>query len=225
MNDLVTAAGRFAALAICLLAFSEFAYSQNFYFSYRFSFEPSEATHPPEIGPLNINLPEAARKNGVEGIAKASMTLGEDGKMRDITILQDLPDGVGNAMRAALEKHTFTPARASGIPVPIKATLEYVIEVVYSEGDKSVNKPRITTPLTAPYPAEHAAQRPKGDVEVFALFQADGTVKVQSVKSFMHKEFDAAARAAAEKLQFQPAIHKKTKRPVSQAMTVVFAFK
>jgi TonB family protein len=225
MKGLLAVAGRCVVLAICLFTFTEFAYSQNFYFSYRFSFEPSEATHPPEIGPLNINLPEAARKNGVEGTAKASMTLGEDGKMRDITIVQDLPDGVGNAMKASLEKHTFTPARANGTPVPVKATLEYVIEVVYSEGDKAVNKPRITSPLIAPYPVEHQAQRPKGDVEVFALFQADGVVKVQSVKSFMHKEFDAAARAAAEKLQFQPATHKKSKRPVSQAMTVVFVFK
>jgi outer membrane biosynthesis protein TonB len=41
----------------------------------------------------------------------------------------------------------------------------------------------------------------------------------------MDKAFDKAAEAAAKNLKFTPAVHKKSKQPVSQAIMVEYTFK
>ncbi len=46
-----------------------------------------------------------------------------------------------------------------------------------------------------------------------------------SVNSVMPKEFDKAAIEAAQKIKFEPAVHKKSKKAVSQSMTVEYSFK
>ena len=60
---------------------------------------------------------------------------------------------------------------------------------------------------------------------VRAIFFKNGTLKVENVSSTMPKEFDRAAAEAAEKIKFEPAIHKKSKQPVSQEMTIEYNFK
>jgi TonB family protein len=75
------------------------------------------------------------------------------------------------------------------------------------------------------YPAKYASSRVKGVVRVQVLFRADGTLKVGQVDSVMPKEFDAAVVEAAGKIKFQPAVHKKSKSPVTQQLTVEYEFK
>ncbi len=57
------------------------------------------------------------------------------------------------------------------------------------------------------------------------MFYSSGMLKVLGVSSVMPKEFDRAAQAAAAMLKFSPAIHKKSKQPVSQQITVDYDFK
>lgn len=200
--------------------------AQSMSFDYLYTFEAPAGTAAPELGGLEVPYPEAARKNGVEGRAVVSATLGEDGRARDVTIVENLPFGVGEAVAQGMRNWTFRPGTLRGKPVAVKVRLEYVVAIVYSERSSEVNKPVVTTkPLTAAYPAKYAADKLKGLVLVLILFRADGTKKVLRTSSVMPREFDQAAAEAAAGLQFKPAIHKKSKRPVSAEMTVEFKFK
>ncbi len=199
------------------------AQAQNLSFNYLYKFEAAMITQPPQLGELDIEYPDAARKNGVEGTARVSFTLGEDGKVRDIVIINDLPSGVGEAVRAGVQKMTFKPASFDGKPAAIKVTLEYVVSVVYDEFDKTINKPKITDKPFPPHPPNHAGV--KGKVYVGVLLLSNGEVKVGGVSSTMPKEFDEAVLEAAKLIKFSPATHKKSKQPVSQKMTVEYDFK
>ena len=210
------------------------AEAQSVYFNYHYKLEPVKIEaesgeqpfiEDPEIGKLNVAYPEAARKNGIQGTVKAKATLGEDGKVSDIVVEQDLPDGVGAALTAALQNLTFRPAAVNGKKVAMILHVDYVISLAYAEGDKEVVKPEITDKPEPPYPSKYLADKVKGSVSVQVLFRADGTLKVGSVQSVMPKEFDAAALEAAAKIKFQPAIHKKSHQAVTQQMTVTYEFK
>jgi len=179
----------------------------------------------PQLGKLNVEYPEQARKNGVQGTVKVTATLGEDGKVHDIHIDQDLPSGVGTAVTTALQSYTFIPASINGKPVAMVVHVEYNVTLAYPEDDKSVAKPTITEKPEPEYPPKYASNRIKGVVRVQVLFRPDGTLKVGQVDSVMPKEFDAAVVEAAGKIRFQPAVHKKSKSPVTQQLTVEYEFK
>ncbi len=219
-----TALARFAFLLALLFCCTP-AIAQEFSFKYLYSFEPAMVTEGPQIGALDISYPEAAKKNGVEGTVKVSLTLGEDGKVRDIVIVQDLPHGVGEAVRAALLKLYFKPAAAMGKPAAIKASIDYIISVFYGESDGNVSKPKILEKPQPPYPENHRSEKVKGKVGVTVLFFANGQLRIVGVSSTMPREFDKAALEAAKMLKFIPAIHKKSKQPVSQQVIVEYDFK
>ncbi len=65
----------------------------------------------------------------------------------------------------------------------------------------------------------------KGKVTVSVLLKSDWEIQVLGVNSVMHKDFDKAAEAAAKNLKFTSAVHKKSKQPVSQAISVEYSFK
>ena len=211
------------AFAVVLCAAS--ASAQQMFFRYNYEFEPAMITEPPEIGGLEFEYPEAARKNGVEGTVKVSLTLGEDGKVRDVRVHNDLGHGTSEAISAGLQRFAFKPARYNGTPAALKMTVSYIITLVYDEDDKGVTKPKIVDKPMPPYPQKHLAEGIKGKVLVRVLFRADGTVEVVGVNSDMHREFDTAASEAAKKLKFSPAVHKRSKQPVSQVMSVEYTFK
>lgn len=214
-------------LGCILVVLSSFSASpaQNISFNYKFSFEPTLFTKPPQMGGLEIAFPEVARKNGVEGTVRVDFTLGEDGKVRDIVIVNDLPFGVGDAAKEGLSKFTFKPAEDRGKRVPMGAHLDYIITLAYGEDDKNVTRPQITERPDPEYPENQRAAKIKGKVLVTAIFYADGTLKVLGTNSVMPQEFDKAAAAAAAKIRFSPAIHKKSKKPVTQQLSVEYEFK
>lgn len=214
----------FGCLLLILCASSKLQ-AQSMSFNYLFHFEPVLLDAPPQMGNLEVAFPDAARKNGVEGTVKADFTLGEDGKVRDISIVQDLPYGVGDAVKSGLEKFYFKPATNKGAPVAMKVHMDYVVALAYSEDDRNVSKPQITEKPEAAYPAQHLAAKVKGKVSVGVMFYADGTLRVLETSSVMPKEFDDAAAAAATKIKFTPAMHKKSNKPVAQRMEVVYEFK
>lgn len=211
------------AFVVLLLAAS--ASAQEIMFNYYYTFEPAMITEPPDLGGLEIAFPEAARKNGVEGKVKASGTLGEDGKVRDIVIHNDLGHGVGAAVQTGLQKWYFKPATFQGKPAAVKFSLDYIVSMVYDESDKNVTRPKIIDKPLPPYPPSQRAEAHKGKVEVRVLFMSSGELQVLGAGSTMPKEFDAAAKEAAAKIKFTPATHKKSKQSVSQVMTVEYDFK
>lgn len=211
-------------LAVSFLCSSTLS-AQQMFFSYRYEFQPAMINEPPELGALEINYPDSARKNGIEGTVRVSATLGEDARVRDIAIIDNLGHGTGEAVVAGLQRFTFKPAKFNGTPTAMKITVIYTISLYYDEGDKEVSKPKITDKPQPVYPASQRADGMKGKVNVGVLLKASGEVEVLSVNSVMHKDFDEAARAAAKNLKFIPAVHKKSKQPVSQVLTVEYDFK
>lgn len=202
------------------------AKAQSISFNYKYQLEMSTADEPPQInGVPDFEYPEAARKNGVIGTLKAALTLGEDGKVRDIIIKEGLPDGITEAFNKALQNMYFLPAKRNGKPVAVKLSIDFILTAEYGEFDKNVTKVKILEKPAPVYPPNQLAEKVKGKVQVQVMFFADGTLKVLGVSSTMPKEFDKAARVAAEKIKFQSAVHKKSKKPVSQQMTVEYEFK
>ena len=213
-------------LFIIALASVAAAQAQSVSFNYKYLFDMTGANEPPQInGVPNVEYPDAARKNGVEGVLKANLTLGEDGKVRDIIISQGLPDGVTEAFTKAAQSMYFLPAKKNGKPVAIKMSIDFIITAEYSESDKNVTKAKIIEKPAPVYPPKYLAEKVKGKVSVAVMFFADGTLKVLGVSSTMPKEFDRAALEAAARIKFQPAVHKKSKKVVSQQMTVEYEFK
>lgn len=213
---------------LCLLfIFSAIkAQAQDISFQYFYKLDLSEATEAPQFpnGFPEFVFPDAARKNGVEGTLKVVLTLGDDAKVKDITVGQPLPNGVTESVTKSLGTLRFQPAKRDGKPIAVKMFFDYVIATTYREFDKDVTKPKITSQPAAVYPANQR-EKIKGKVEVTAIFYPDGKLKIVGVSSVMPKEFDRAAVEAAQNLKFTPAIHKKSKKPVAQQMRVEYEFK
>lgn len=208
-----------------LSCFVSVSRAQSISFNYRYNFEPTVISAPPQLSSLDVDFPEAARKNGVEGTVKLNFTLGEDGKVREILIVKDLPFGVGDAVKHGLEKLYFKPAEFKGQPVPMKVRLDYIVAMAYSEDDKNVTRPQFTEKPEPVYPENQRSAKVKGKVLVTVMFYSDGTLKVVGTNSVMPREFDKAAAEAAGKIKFSPAVHKKSKKPVTQQVSIEYEFK
>jgi TonB family protein len=220
---------RSAFFIVCLLViggFSGTAYSQDLSFNYNYKLFMENADEAPRItGIDDVVLPEAARKNGVTGRVKADLVLGENAKTRDIVVTEGLSHGVTEAVTKILQTLYFEPARLKGKPVSSKMQFEFVITALYSENDKNVAKAKVLSKLEAPYPSDYKGEKVKGKVSVMVLFMEDGFLKIMGVSSTMPREFDRAAAEAAKNIKFTPAVHKKSKKNVSQQLTVEFEFK
>lgn len=215
-----------AVFVSLLLLFASAVSAQQMLFSYKYEFEPGMITEPPEFtGSLEVDYPEAARKNGVEGTVKVTAVLGENGRVRDVVIVNNLGHGTGEAVAAGLQKFAFKPAKFNGTPTAMKVSVNYTVSLYYNESDKDVTKPKITDKPVPAYPESQRAEGMKGKVTVHVLLKASGEIDVIRVNSVMHKDFDKAAEAAAKNLKFTPAVHKKSKQPVSQVISVEFNFK
>lgn len=218
----------FAYVAGCsfLILCSAAAFSaQTVSVNYKFTFEPTVFTKPPQMGGLDIDFPELARKNGVDGTVRIDFTLGEDGKVRNIVVVNDLPFGVGDAAKQGLEKFYFKPAEDRGKAVAMNAHLDYIIALTYGEDDKSVTKPQFVEKPQAEYPESQRQSGVKGKVLVTMICYADGSLKIIGTNSVLPQDFDKSAAAAAAKIKFSPATHKKTKKPVTQQISVEYEFK
>jgi TonB family protein len=211
-------------IVFCLLLAASAA-AQDYSFHSFISFEPARVSEPPELGDIRPEFPEAAQKNGIDGVVKVSFTLGADGKIHNATIVQDLPYGAGAAVKAAVQGMTFSPGKYDGKPVDINATYTYTATAFFFEDDKNIQKVKILGKPTAEYPAIQRGDGRKGTVNVSVTFYTDGKVVVGNTNSTMPREFDAAAKKAAAELKFEPATNKKTKKPVNQVLWVPFDFK
>jgi len=202
------------------------AYSQDLSFNYNYKLFMENADQAPRItGIDDFVLPDAARKNGVTGTVKVDVVLGENAKTRDIVVTDGLPHGITEAVTKILQTLYFEPARLKGKPVSSRMQFEFVITAVYNENDKNVAKAKVLSKLEAPYPSDYTGEKVKGKVSVMVLFMEDGFLKVMGVSSTMPREFDRAAAEAAKNIKFTPAVHKKSKKNVSQQLTVEFEFK
>jgi protein TonB len=75
---------------------------------------------------------EEAKAAGTEGTVVLDIIVGEDGRVRDISVTQGLPNGLTQAAIAALKQCRFTPGEKDGKPVPVKIR-GFKIQFVLSE--------------------------------------------------------------------------------------------
>ncbi len=213
-------------VAFCILeggVISTFA--QEVFYGYKYRVETKNAAQRPNLGGMpRIDLSDKLIKSGIEGTFKAEMTLASDGKIKDWKFTET-PESVKQAIIDAYKKFNFTPASREGIPVDSTLYLEFTVSQVFSERSKGVKKPKIINQPAAEYPPELISEKRKGEVLVGVLFRKDGTLQVLSVSSSMPKEFDKSAVAAAKRIKFNPATHKKSKKKVSLKMMVKYKFK
>ncbi|HEY2847951.1 MAG TPA: TonB family protein [Pyrinomonadaceae bacterium] len=180
----------------------------------------------PRLSSVKVDIPDDARKNGVEGTVKVSLILGADGHTRDVQIVDDLPSGLGEAVKKAVENMRFEPASFRGKPQDLKATMSYRIIAWYQESSQDVKKVQLLSKPIAQYPEQFRKEGTKGNVMVAVAFYSDGSkIEVMKSQSTMPNEFDAAAKEGAKSLKFTPAVHKKSKKPVNQIIWVTFEFK
>lgn len=217
-----------STLCFLILAFSvAAANAQEISFQYFYKLDLSNAHEPPQFpkGFPEFTFPDTARKNGVEGTLNIVLTLGADAKVKEIVVGQPLPHGVTESVTKSLEMLRFQPAQRDGKPIDVKMFFDYIVAATYSESDKNISKPKINAQPAAVYPEKQRAEKMKGKVAVSAIFFPDGKIKVVGVSSVMPKEFDRAAAEAVQNIKFAPALHKKSKKPVAQMMTVEYDFK
>ena len=63
---------------------------------------------------------DEAKAAGVEGTVVLDLVVGEDGKVRDISVAQGLPNGLTEAAIKALKQCQFSPGERDGKAVPVK---------------------------------------------------------------------------------------------------------
>lgn len=63
---------------------------------------------------------DEARQAGIEGTVVLDLVVGEDGAVRDITIVRGLSHGLTEAATAAARRCRFTPGERDGLPVPVR---------------------------------------------------------------------------------------------------------
>lgn len=77
----------------------------------------------------SAHYPLEARLNRTEGTVVLSCVLAADGQIRDIRVIEELPDGLTESAMEAAELVRFVPAMRNGIPVSVRITVEFVFRI------------------------------------------------------------------------------------------------
>ncbi|MCM2315299.1 MAG: TonB family protein [Thermoanaerobaculia bacterium] len=84
---------------------------------------PPGGTQPQVVSRVNPSYPRSARDNGIEGVVVIRAIVRKDGKVDEAEIMRDLPWGLGDAARAAVQKWRFLPATYQGEPIDVYYTV------------------------------------------------------------------------------------------------------
>jgi protein TonB len=81
-------------------------------------------TEPAVITKINPTYPEDAKKDKVMGIVILEATIGEDGKVVDVTVKKSPDERLSNAAKEAVLQWIFQPAKnKAGKPVKVTSTI------------------------------------------------------------------------------------------------------
>lgn len=88
-----------------------------------YSVVPAGGTQPEEIERVVPRYPAAARHSGIGGAVVIRGIVRRDGTIDDVQILKDLPFGLGESAREAVERWRFRPATYHGDPIDVYYTV------------------------------------------------------------------------------------------------------
>ena len=75
---------------------------------------------PSPVGLCAGQYTDEARRAALEGTVILDVVVGEDGWVRDVTIVQGLAQGLGEAAVRAIKSCRFTPGERDGKPVAVR---------------------------------------------------------------------------------------------------------
>ncbi|HSP13852.1 MAG TPA: TonB family protein [Thermoanaerobaculia bacterium] len=84
---------------------------------------PAGGTQPEEIDRVIPRYPALARQRGVSGSVVIRGVVRKDGTIDNVEIIKDLPSGLGDAAREAVEQWRFRPATYRGEPIDVYYTV------------------------------------------------------------------------------------------------------
>ena len=189
---------------------------------------PSKSARLKGIGIISkprANYTDAAKINEIEGVVRVRVTFLDSGEIGSVTPVSGLPYGLTEQAIAAARRIKFEPATRDGVPYTVTKIVEYSFSVYYREDDPQLEKNAQILRMPAPeHPQKKELRAIGGKVQVKVAFFTNGTVHVMQVSSDLPKEFQDAARRAAEKISFDPAIHKNGDAVV-QSKVIEYEFK
>jgi protein TonB len=74
---------------------------------------------------FQIPYPEEAKQARTEGAVRLSVTIGEDGTVLKVQVLEGPGHGLNEAAQQALQQFVFSPAEVDGRKVPVRITYVY----------------------------------------------------------------------------------------------------
>lgn len=163
-----------------------------------------------------------ARMHITEGIVRLRAVFAASGEVRDVTVLQGLPDGLTEQAVESARGIKFTPARKDGRVVSQYAVLEYPFAVFYPE-QILVHKAEITSIPTPEYTEEARRNGVSGVVTLEVALYSWGEVTVMNVVKGLPHGLTEKAIEAARKIKFKPAATAEG-HPVSQQKLINFKF-
>jgi TonB family protein len=88
-----------------------------------YSAVPSGGTQPEEVDRVVPRYPMLARRAGVSGPVVVRGIVRKDGTIDNVEVIKDLPYGLGDAARQAVERWRFRPATYRGEPIDVYYTV------------------------------------------------------------------------------------------------------
>ena len=177
---------------------------------------------------------DEARSLGIEGTVVLEVTVGVDGKPRDLQVAHGLGFGLDQNALVAVRDWHFVPARRNGRPVDSSTEINVEFNLKTAELNESIANDMATrigpgvTPPQVVYRSEPASlvnghSAPDGGTVVLdAIIPEDGIPRVIRVIRSLDWQFDESAINALKQWRFSPAM--KDGNPVKVRMNVAVEF-
>jgi len=198
----------------------------------------------------NVNYPDSARMNGIEGTVVISFVVNPDSLISDIKIVRDIGAGCGDAALQVISALNplglkWAPGKQRGIPVkvsmniPVKFKIKEVPpydivkgDTIYNTFDKALAFKGGEAAMVdfiaenLKYPAVGNDSCSIGTVEVKALVEKDGNVRILEMNDFcnlgMDYQFEAISTTTATINQWEVAEYKGQKVPATHLIRMDF---
>ncbi len=198
----------------------------------------------------NVNYPDSARMQGIEGTVVISFVVNPDSLISDVKIVRDIGGGCGDAALQVISALNplglkWAPGKQKGVPVkvsmniPVKFKIKEVPpydiiqgDTVYNTFDKALAFKGGDAAMSEfiaknlKYPAAGNDSCSIGTVEVKALVEKDGVVRILEMNDYsglgMDYQFEAISATTATANQWDIAEYKGQKVPAAYAIRMDF---
>ncbi len=198
----------------------------------------------------NVKYPDTARMNGIEGTVVISFVVNTDSLISDVKVVRDIGGGCGDAALQVISALNplglkWAPGKQKGVPVkvsmniPVKFKIKEVPpydiiqgDTIYNTFDKVLAFKGGETAMEAfidknlNYPATGNDSCTIGTVEVKALVEKDGKVRILEMNDFsnlgMDYQFEAISATTATINQWDIAEYKGQKVPATHLIRMDF---